>query len=307
MNNYGIFFSYNNQVVRLPVNPAELPVAFESNNETINVLGLGDVTLSRKPKQKAVQIESYFPARADSSVLTRGGFKEPEFYIQFFEAALNEKRILTYTPVRRMENGSAFNVQDDGFKCTVEAFNLTERGGETGDFYYTLLIREWRDYSPQRVEIRNDVMITSPSRSVPAAKIVVGDQVKAYGSGTLIQRSKNPSANTPAAESVSGANGTVIRAVEYDPEDNYDGQPDVSDGGQYYVAIHSKEPGKYEPYYYPNMVYDKSKGEFVPVSEDGNAVMYTLWMTGKALVKDAWNESMYWSGSGAKGSGGTTR
>lgn len=153
MNNYGIFFSLDDLVVRLPMNPEELPDNLNSDNAEYNVLGIGTVTVPRTPLPREITINSYFPARVDSSVLTPNEFWEPELYIQFFREAMQNKYVLTYTPVRYLENGEAFDTSDSGFKCLVQAFNVTERGGETGDFYYELQIREYRDYSPMEVEV----------------------------------------------------------------------------------------------------------------------------------------------------------
>ena len=88
MINYGIFFTYGGRVIRLPINPEELPVVREGNNQTYNVLGIGDITVQRIPKQRVITIESYFPGRSDSNVLTWRGFEPPEFYIDFFRKTI---------------------------------------------------------------------------------------------------------------------------------------------------------------------------------------------------------------------------
>lgn len=186
MINYGIFFSYGGRVIRLPINPEELPVVREGNNQTYNVLGIGDVTVQRLPKQKVVTIESFFPGRADSNTLTWRGFEPPEFYIDFFQKAMDEKRVLVYTPSKHLEDGQPFDTEDTGFQCTVEAFTTTEKGGETGDFYYSLTIKEWRDFSPLRVKTRTttsgEVAASfTPTRETPASQLVVGTRVLANG------------------------------------------------------------------------------------------------------------------------------
>lgn len=285
-NYYGIFFSYGNTVIRLPINPSEVPTAFEGNNETLNVLGLGDVTITRKPKQKVIEFDSYFPARADRSVLTRGGFKEPEFYIQFFEAALKEGRVLTYTPVRKTEDGSAYDVQDSGFKCTVESFSAVEKGGETGDFYYSLTIKEWRDYSPQRVQVRNDALVLAKSRAVPEDQIVVGDtvQINAPLAPTKADLGRSTSAQAPSEGSRNRATGVVVR-VEYDPEDNYDGQPIIDKNAKAYVTVKSSTPGQYEPYYLP-ATYDPAVSDDLQPDGSGRDMGWALL---GALAKDTFN------------------
>ena len=153
-NNYGIFFRRGNALLRLPVNPETLPVERGGENETYNVLGIGPVMIPRDPDLKKISISGLFPARAYPWVLTAGGFEPPEFYIQFFESAMADKAPIVYTPVRYMEDGAAFDASDTGFVCLVTQFDTEERGGETGDFYYTLEITEYRDYSPRTMQIQ---------------------------------------------------------------------------------------------------------------------------------------------------------
>ena len=153
-NNYGIFFRRGNALLRLPVNPETLPVERGGENETYNVLGIGPVMIPRDPDLKKISISGLFPARAYPWVLTAGGFEPPEFYIQFFESAMADKAPIVYTPVRYMEDGAAFDASDTGFVCLVTQFDTEERGGETGDFYYTLEITEYRYYSPRTMQIQ---------------------------------------------------------------------------------------------------------------------------------------------------------
>ena len=197
-NDYGIFFSYGNEVVRLPINPEELPDTLEADNTEYNVLGVGPITVPRIPREREVTISSYFPSRVDSSVLTPTQFRTPEFYLNFFRSAMNEKKVLTYIPARYMEDGTPFDTIDAGFQCIVMSFSVSEKGGETGDFYYDLTIREYRDYSPQVITIKAEdesgaVTVTSaPTRDVPSDQIVVGDKVIANGNFYLSSYGDEP-------------------------------------------------------------------------------------------------------------------
>ena len=188
VNNFGLFFTRDSTVVRLPVNPEKLPVVRESDNGEYNVLGIGPIMQARTPKLKVVTISSYFPGRVSSGILTSGSFQPPEFYIQFFESAFNDKAVILYTPVRYYENGEPFFTGDPGFQCLVTSFKTEERGGETGDFYYDLEITEWRDYTPQTVQVQQAatagtpaVVTTEPSRDIPAGEITVGTVCIANG------------------------------------------------------------------------------------------------------------------------------
>lgn len=178
-NNYGLFFTRDNTAIRLPVNPEKLPVARETENGEYNVLGIGPIMVPRTPSLREVTISSFFPGRLFAGVLTSGGFEPPEFYINFFEAAMQEKAPILYTPVRYYEDGEAFMTGDTGMEVLVTQFSTEERGGETGDFYYDLTLTEYKDYSPQLMQIVQSsssgaAASAEPVRSTPKGQITVG-------------------------------------------------------------------------------------------------------------------------------------
>lgn len=188
VNNFGLFFTRDGTVIRLPVNPEKLPVARDNANDDYNVLGIGPIMVPRIPALKEITISSFFPGRPFSGVLTSGGFEPPEFYIQFFESAMNDKAPILYTPVRYYENGEPFMTGDPGMTCLVTQFNTEERGGETGDFYYDLTLTEYRDYSPGTIQVKTAatasapaVVTTEPSRDIPQGQLVVGATCIANG------------------------------------------------------------------------------------------------------------------------------
>lgn len=181
VNNFGLFFTRDSTVIRLPVNPEKLPVARDNANDDYNVLGIGPIMIPRIPKLKEITVSSFFPGRPFSGVLTSGGFQPPEFYIQFFESAMNDKAPILYTPVRYYENGEPFMTGDPGLEVLVTQFNTEERGGETGDFYYDLTLTEYRDYSPGAIQVKTSAtssapatVTTEPSRDIPQGQLAVG-------------------------------------------------------------------------------------------------------------------------------------
>jgi len=189
VNNYGLFFTRENTIIRLPVNPEKLPIDREVENGEYNVLGIGPIMVPRTPNHLVITISIFFPGRPFPGVLTSGAFKPPEFYIQFFESAMNDKVPILYTPVRYYENGEPFMTNDHGFWVLVTAFSTEERGGETGDFYYDLTLTEYRDYSPQSIQIQTEsqngfgtaIAAAEPTREIPQNQLVVGSVCIANG------------------------------------------------------------------------------------------------------------------------------
>lgn len=185
-NNYGIFFTKGGTVIRLPVNPEELPESRENANSEYNVLGVGPIMVPRIPKLKTVSISSLLPGKPVGGwVLTKGGFEEPEFYIDFFESALQDGEPILYTPVRYYEDGTPYMSGETGFEVLVTSFEYKEKAGETGDFYIDLELTEYRDYSPQTVDVQlgsgRPTATSTKTRSKPAAQLCVGSTVIANG------------------------------------------------------------------------------------------------------------------------------
>lgn len=187
MNAYGLFFRLEGQVIRLPINPETLPETRAANNSDYNVLGLGQIVIPRTPNLRTVSISAYFPGRSGGEYLDYDGFHPPEYFIRFFERAMTEKAVLSFTPVRYDETGRRFMAEDNGFDCVVNRFDTEERGGETGDFYYTLELTEYRDYSPSVKKVSTNsqtgrtVATSEPTRAIPAGQVVVGSVCEVNG------------------------------------------------------------------------------------------------------------------------------
>lgn len=180
---FGLFFTRDNVVLRLPVNPEKLPVEQEGDNQEENVLGLGPITIPRAPKPRQVTVSSFFPGRPELYALNTGRFEPPEFYLSFFRSAMEDRAPVLYTPVRYYEDGTPFMTGDTGFPVLVSDFRTEERGGETGDFYYELSLVEYRAYLPQtlrpaqsrqRADGRAVALVPEPARSVPDGQLYVG-------------------------------------------------------------------------------------------------------------------------------------
>ena len=201
-NDFGLFFTRDSTVIRLPQNPEKLPEARPGGNTDYNVLGLGQIMIPRTPNLKEITISSYFPGRVSAGVLTSGSFEPPEFYISFFQSAMDDLTPILYTPVRYYENGEPFMTGETGLMVLVSQFDTEERGGETGDFYYDLTLTEYRDYTPGTVQVKQPSAqgsapsaIAEPTRSVPKSELAVGSVCLVNGSYYSSSYGDGPSGN----------------------------------------------------------------------------------------------------------------
>lgn len=240
-NFYSIYFTRNGEVVRLPHNPEKLPETRSASNGEYNVLGLGPVMVPRTPNLRELTISGYFPGALSSSLTSLLTYHPPEYFINFFTSAMNDREPILYTPVRINELGVPFSLSDPGYYVLVTDFKTEERGGETGDFYYDLTLKEWRDYAPNRVQIVQDGTTQAstaatasaasrlstrariaqaaavaaplsaskePTRKIPPNRIVVGSLCRldgAYWAGPEAQAPETPA---------SGLSVSVVRIVD---------------------------------------------------------------------------------------------
>lgn len=118
--------------VRIPVLPPEYKVVSTQKNTTVNVIGLGDVTLKGKRGLTEVSFSSFFPKNYDSSYCDFSNIKSPKEYVNIIE------RMKRAGTVRLIITGTPIN-----FRCTIESFEWGESDG-TGDIAYTLSLKEYR-------------------------------------------------------------------------------------------------------------------------------------------------------------------
>lgn len=197
-NEYKIYFRKLNDVSALslenafflPVNPEELTASVQSNDEDYNILALGPVIQARTPKLKTVSFSSYFPGRPDNIMLDREQFRPPEFYISFFESCFKNKDILVYIPVRVYENGETYKaLPEEGFNAVITDWEYSEKAGETGDFYYSLELTEYKEFLPKKITLTGEtqegtqaaVAVTEKARDIPNGQLYVGAIVVVNG------------------------------------------------------------------------------------------------------------------------------
>lgn len=170
---YGIYLVNYNNVVRIPINPInEYTIEHGTDNSTYDILSIGEVTIPRIPKQRVVEWESFFPRDPRPYyVVTKAEFREAQYYINLIRTFMANKTVLQLVIDRRHEYTGEI-IFSDNFKVTVEEFNLTERGQETGDFYYTIRLKEYRDFTPSIVEFNEVPVIVDENLGTTEQQIV---------------------------------------------------------------------------------------------------------------------------------------
>lgn len=118
-----------------PVNPEEIAITRNKAFETVNIMALGEYDFPTGEKVKEIAFSSFFSAEYDEGYCNFTEMKDPQEAMNYLTKLMNSK-----TPVRLVIDGTAVNVL-----VTISAHNSTFKGGETGDVYFDLTARTWRD------------------------------------------------------------------------------------------------------------------------------------------------------------------
>ena len=182
---FGIYFHTSKQTVRLPMNPNELSIRYDGDNTNYTLISLGETVIPRNPKLATVDINSFFPRNSFMTGTASDSWYKPEFYVDFFRMLQRNKVVFLFIINRYDVDQPTF---DTSFKAVISSFEITDRGGESGDVYFSLSIQEYRNTEPQSVEVAsidsdNDTtyLVKTKQREVDNAEIVVGDMVTVSG------------------------------------------------------------------------------------------------------------------------------
>lgn len=141
-----MFIEYDSQVVKFPVNPEKIELCRDSNNETTEIVSLGEINMLKESKLATLEFDCFFPPNKDPAyVLTKGDFKSPSFYIDFLEKIRNAKK-----SCRFIVSGTKINML-----CSIESFSYGIQAGPIGEIYYSLSLKEYRAFSVKEVKVND--------------------------------------------------------------------------------------------------------------------------------------------------------
>lgn len=149
-----IWFSFNNmeEILRLPVNPAELSVKAGTANETVTVQRLGQVSIIQDPVLKTFEFSSQFP----------------KHYAPFCEYLNIPDPLATVKQLERWKNSGLpvqFTVSHDGeetkdrlwdLPVTIESLSVKEVAGDVGTIYYDMTLQEYRYVRARSIETKTE-------------------------------------------------------------------------------------------------------------------------------------------------------
>jgi len=127
--------SPDGQDLHFPVNPGEVTVEGAKKIETVSIINIGDVDFPVGDERTGISFSSFFPRDYDRSYCQYASIPTPEEALgRLIEWQTNGK------PIRLLITETSINM-------LVLIARITHRyvGGEPGDIYYELSMRQWRE------------------------------------------------------------------------------------------------------------------------------------------------------------------
>lgn len=154
---FTMYLSFNNgaEAFEFPVLPEKITIGHEGDNNEYEIVGLGKINAIGKAKLAEISFESFFPAQSGPYVAAtyrdQADWKpDPNYFVNL---------ILRWQasgyPVRFIFVGQ--DAENDKNKIniavTIESFERWEEGGSPGDIFYSLELKAYTFYYPQKAKV----------------------------------------------------------------------------------------------------------------------------------------------------------
>jgi len=187
--------------IRLPVLPEQITITHDSSNDSVTVAGLGEVTFIQDPTAKTYEWTCWFPAVPHQGSLQKT-LKSPQTYVDKIEEWIASKK-----PVKFTVTGTKINCY-----CSIESWNYYEKGGDPDTLYYTIKLKEYREITVRKLDLRPSTPATPPSTGGGGGSGGSGGskkgKVKTNG-GRLMLRQKKSTSSKILAKMPNGTTVTV--------------------------------------------------------------------------------------------------
>lgn len=144
--NYQLWMTGNGSTTKLqfPVYPEKIEVQRGSDNESIRLTGVGEVTIVQKPPADRVKWSCFFPASDFPGI--QGTRREPMTYIKQLIAWKEGGK-----PIYLVSTACGIS----GY-YTIEKMNYSEAGGDVGTISYSIELKLYREVSVRAVKVNTE-------------------------------------------------------------------------------------------------------------------------------------------------------
>ncbi len=155
-NDYQIWITYNaeKQKLRIPVNPETINITSGTNNKSVLVTELGEITIMQSRAAVQFTFSSFFPKQPFPGISVKK-LTDPLELVAKINKWKNSKK-----PVHLIITSSKINCY-----CTIEKFTYWENGGDIGTIHYDIALKEYREITTRQVKINSKTQKATVDKS----------------------------------------------------------------------------------------------------------------------------------------------
>lgn len=141
---YQMWLTYNaeKEKIQLPVLPSTFQTKNGSNNDTVNIAGLGEIIIMQSRPALQFSFSSFFPA-AKFPGLQVSSITKPLTLVQ----KINEWKA-SDKPIHFIATACGVDLY-----ATIESFTYSEEGGDPGTYQYSMTLKEYREITVRQVKV----------------------------------------------------------------------------------------------------------------------------------------------------------
>lgn len=175
--NYQMWLTYNaeKEKIQLPVLPELFQVKNGSNDESVNVTGLGEIIIMQSRPALQFSFSSFFPATKFPG-LQVDSITKPLTLIEKINTWKASKKPIHFI-------ATACNVD---IYARVVSFDYHEAGGDPGTYQYTITLKEYREITVRQVKVDIPKATATVQKSEPRVDNTVTPQTYTVKSGDCL-------------------------------------------------------------------------------------------------------------------------
>lgn len=131
------------KLFEFPVLPEKVAVSYGSKNDSLNVCGVGEVTIIQDSSAAAIQFSSFFPKKYFNGCRMKN-IPAPKNAVSKILGMKESGKPVRFTITGGMKVS---------MYCTIESFEIHEQGGDPGTIYFTLKLKEYRKVKIRRIKV----------------------------------------------------------------------------------------------------------------------------------------------------------
>ena len=143
-NRYQMWITFNGEQekIQLPVLPEKVKITMGTNDQSVDVAGLGEILIAQNRKATEFSFSSFFPAAAVPGIAVQYVTKPTALRDKLIEWKNSDK------PVHLIITGLDIDVY-----CRITKFVPSEAGGDVGTVNYDITFKEYREPKVRQVKV----------------------------------------------------------------------------------------------------------------------------------------------------------